>query len=122
MPVEPTLICPLRCRMGRSRRRSVPPCARAARSAPSTTSAWTASRPTRFWAGGRWRFRSRVKPGRSRRPRGADHWATCCGAPSAAREWWKPWRSRPRAPWAADRPADPPRRPGRHPRRLAPRL
>ncbi len=32
---------------------------------------------------------------------GAGSWASCCGAPSAGRAWWRAWPSRPPAPSAA---------------------
>ena len=119
MPVERTLICPPRCRMGaitpeeraavRARspmgakydtrvnresayeilsRRAAAAVAPAAQPAPAQAGSGRTGPPA-----------DPLRPGS--RPRAAACWGICCGAPSAARAWWKPWPSRRRAPSAA---------------------
>src|SRR5438128_168585 len=57
-------------------------------------------RPRRAKARSRREARS-SRPLRSRGLNWAGRWVTSCGGPSAARGWWRPWPSRPRAPSAA---------------------
>jgi hypothetical protein len=132
MPVERAWICPPRCRMGAITPEERARCARAARSARSTTRRSTASRPRNAGQrAGRRRSRAGDAPRRSARcgpaappargpPESAARWTNSCGAPSAGRRRSRPRRSPPRAPSPRAGPADRarrPRQPVRRPKR-----
>ena len=107
MPVERTLICPPRCRMG-----AITPEERAAVRARSPVGGkydTPVNRESAYEILSRRAVSAEAAAAQSdqapaeqqTRRRLAGGWATCCGAPSAARAWWKPWPSRRRAPSAA---------------------